>query len=62
MKIKDKRKFATSITILGLIVLFILMLSSQTFSQVEYGSKTIYVVSGDTLWTIASEEQENNSY
>lgn len=62
MKIRDKRKFITRIIILGLIVLFIAMLSHSTYSKVEYKTKSIYVASGETLWSIASEELESNSY
>lgn len=62
MRIKNKRRFITIFTILGLIILFIIMLSKQSYSKVEIGSKTIYVASGDTLWTIAEQEQKNNRY
>ena len=62
MRIKNKRRFITIFTILGLIILFIIMLSKQSYSKVEISSKTIYVASGDTLWTIAEQEQKNNRY
>ena len=62
MKIKNRKKFTISITILGLIILFIILLSKQTYSKVEVKTKTIYASNGDTLWAIALEEQENNIY
>lgn len=62
MKIRNKRRFITMVTLLFLILLFIMMLNNKTYSTVEYGSKTIYVAYGDTLWKIASEQKENNSY
>ena len=62
MRIKNKRRFITIFTILGLIILFIIILSKQSYSKVEISSKTIYVASGDTLWTIAEHEQKNNRY
>ena len=62
MKIKNRKKFITSITILICIAIFIILLSTKTFSHGEYETKTIYISNGDTLWTIASAEQENNKY
>ena len=63
MKIVNKRKFirSTSITI-GLIVFLILMLSNISFSHTEVIYKDIYVCSGDTLWSIAKYERDNNLY
>lgn len=63
MKIVDKRKFirSTSIT-LGLIVFLILMLSNISFSHTEVTYKDISVSSGDTLWSIAKYEKNNNLY
>lgn len=62
MKIKNKKKFIISISILIFIVIFIILLSSKTFSHGEYETKAIYISNGDTLWTIACVEQQNNKY
>ena len=62
MRIKNKKRFITMVTILFLVILFILMLNNKTYSKVECGSKTIYVAYGDTLWKIASEQKESNLY
>ena len=63
MKIKNFNKFIKGISIvLGLTILIIMLLTNKTYSHKEVSYKTIYVASGDTLWNIAKEEQENNLY
>lgn len=63
MRIADKRKFIRMIFIsLGIILFLFLCISNISFSKGEVKEKCIYVTSGDTLWTIAKEEQENNDY
>lgn len=63
LKIVNGKKFVRSIILIFLMVLGIsFIISSQTFSHTESKYKTIYVSSGDTLWSIAKEEQENNPY
>jgi len=59
----NKRKFirSTSITI-GLIIFLILILSNISFSHTDISYKEIAVSSGDTLWSIAKHEQNNNIY
>ena len=63
MKRINKRKFirSTSITI-GLIIFLILVLSNISFSHTEIIYKEIAVSSGDTLWSIAKYEKNNNTY
>ena len=39
-----------------------LFIGNISFSHGENNYKTIYVSSGETLWSIAKEEQENNAY
>ena len=63
MRIVDKKKFVRMvILIIGIISILFICFSNISFSKGEVKMKTIYVSSGDTLWTIATEEQENNSY
>lgn len=62
MKLKNKKRFMITIVILSLIILFIILFSSQTFSQGKYEMKTIYISNGDTLWDIALIEQKYNRY
>lgn len=63
LKITNKKKFIRSILIiLGAIMFISLFISNISFSHGENNYKTIYVSNGDTLWSIAKEEQENNSY
>lgn len=62
MKIVDKTKFVKTISIfimlLGLIVIF----SKNTYSKGEISYKEDYIYAGDTLWSIAENEIENNKY
>jgi len=59
----NKRKFIRSISLtIGLIIFLILMLSNISFSHTEISYKEIAVSSGDTLWSIAKYEQDNNVY
>ncbi|MCI9286798.1 MAG: LysM peptidoglycan-binding domain-containing protein [Clostridia bacterium] len=63
LKIANKKKFIRSILIiLGVIMFISLFISNISFSHGENKYKTIYVSNGDTLWSIAKEEQENNAY
>lgn len=63
LKIKNLPKFIRSILIiLGIIIFMNLFISNKTFSHGENNYKTIYVAKGDTLWSIAKEEKENNPY
>lgn len=52
---------STSITI-GLIIFLIMLLSNISFSHTEINYKEIAVSSGDTLWSIAKYEKNNNIY
>lgn len=63
MRIVNKKKFirSTSITI-GLIIFLILMLANISFSHTEVNYKEIAISSGDTLWSIAKYEKNNNDY
>lgn len=63
MKIVNKKKFFKSILIIIVFIFIILLnLVSISLSHKETSTKTIYVSSGDTLWSIARYEQENNEY
>lgn len=63
MRIVNKKKFIRMvILILGIITISLISFNNKSFSKGEIKTKTIYVSSGDTLWNIATEEQENNSY
>lgn len=54
MKIKNFKKFVRSILIiLGIIFILSLIIVKSTLSYTNYKYKTIYVKSGDTLWSIA---------
>lgn len=63
MKIVNKKKFIRSVTVtIGLIILLILTLSNISFSHTEIRYKKIAISSGDTLWSIAKFEKNNNIY
>lgn len=63
MKIKNIKKFIRSVVvILGIIFILTLIISKSTLSHKEIEYKTIYVSSGDTLWSIAKSNQTNNEY
>lgn len=63
LKIVSFRKFICSIgTLLGVIILLSLIFSNITLSYGEMDYKTVYVIQGDTLWTIAKREQICNPY
>lgn len=62
-RIINVKKFIISNTILFLLILLICSaIINSTYSSSIQKYKTIYVTEGDTLWKIASIEQENNNY
>ena len=63
MKIVNMKKFIKMVLVLiGIIISTILLFSNKSYSKGEIKEKIVYVSSGDTLWNIASQEQENNDY
>ena len=63
MKIINKAKFARGIIIITFIISFICIFSnSVAYSSAEVQLKEIYVGNGETLWSIAREELNNNLY
>ena len=62
MKIVNKTKFVRTISILGAIILAFIIFSSNTYSKGEIKYREDYIYSGDTLWSIAKNEIENNKY
>ncbi len=63
MKIVNMRKFIRSILLMfGILVLLTAIFINKSFSHNETSYKKIYVSSGDTLWTIAKAEKNNNIY
>lgn len=63
MKIKNIKKFIKGILIiLSIIFVLSLIIAKSTLSYTTKEHKTIYIKSGDTLWSIALDLQENDSY
>ena len=63
MKIVNFKKFIRSITIVLLVIIGLsLLISKSTYSHGEKQYKTVYVSKGDTIWSIAKNNQESNDY
>jgi hypothetical protein len=64
MKIVNKKKFVRSMMMLiGLVILIVLgLITTTTYSKTEIGYKEDYVLKGDTLWSIAEQEINQNEY
>ena len=63
MIVKNRKKFVRAILlIVGVIVFINLLIADESYSHQEIKYKTLSVLSGDTLWDIAEEEQETNAY
>lgn len=63
MKIKNIKKFIIGISVIfGVIITLSLIFVKSTLSYTSKDFKTIFIKSGDTLWSIALDMQENNSY
>lgn len=62
IKIVNKSKFIRSIIIvLGVVILGLLLLGN-TYSKTKITYKEDYIISGDTLWSIAQNQVNNNEY
>lgn len=63
MVIKNWKKFLRAIfIIIGVIIFINLLIPDKAFSNQKVEYKTVAVSNGDTLWTIAKEEQKENAY
>lgn len=62
MKIVNKTKFVRRISIFVILLGTIVIFSKNTYSKGEITYKEDYIYSGDTLWSIAENEIENNRY
>jgi lipopolysaccharide export LptBFGC system permease protein LptF len=62
-RIVNLKKFLRSLVLVFLVILAIsFIIGNKSFSHTESKYKTICVSSGDTLWSIAKEEQKSNAY
>lgn len=62
MKIVNKTKFVRTISILIILICIVIIYSKSTYSNGEIIYKEDYIYAGDTLWSIAKNEIENNKY
>lgn len=66
-KIKGKRSTKLNLKTILMIILAIIAINlitsaNKSYSKVEIQYKTEYASYGDTLWSIAERESENNKY
>ena len=63
MVLKNRKKFVRAIFIIVGVIIFInVLIADKSYSHQDVKYKTLSVLSGDTLWNIAEEEQETNTY
>jgi len=63
MIIKDKKKFLRLVVVgVGIMILINVIIFNKAFSHQEVNYKTVSVSNGDTLWSIAKLEKEENSF
>ena len=61
-KLNMKKIMRSSVVITVLVLLVLLFIHSTSLSYEDIKYSEVYVCSGDTLWSIAKSEQENNNY
>lgn len=62
-KIVNKKKFAFSVFIIFIAMLGVsLLFCKSSYSSGDVRYKEVEVINGDTLWSIAREENINNAY
>ena len=63
MKIVNMKKFVRSIVLMfGILIILGFIFINKSFSHTETIYKKIFISPGDTLWTIAKYEKNNNEY
>ena len=63
-KIRKNKVNIKCILLIALVIILINLITSvnKSYSKVEIEYKTEYASCGDTLWSIAKRERENNKY
>ena len=63
LKLVNPKKLVISMSIvIGIVVGIVFFISTNSFSHSQITYKTVTVISGDTLWNIASSEKTYNPY
>ena len=62
LKIVNKNKFKRSICFILLVIIMILFITLSSYSNTKKKYKIDFVSKGDTLWSIAEKEINNNDY
>ena len=60
LKIVNKNKFKRSICFILLVIIMILFITLSSYSNTKTKYKIDFVSKGDTLWSIAEKEINNN--
>lgn len=62
MKIKNKCKFIRRIALILIILSFFFCKATLSYKSRRFTYNKIYIAKGDTLWSIAVDLRNNNSY
>lgn len=62
LKIVNKNKFKRAICFILLVIIMILFITLSSYSNTKTKYKIDFVSKGDTLWSIAEKEINNNDY
>lgn len=61
-KIKNKKKFIRSTSILLFLLLGLFLSFTHSYSDEELHYKTEIILEGDTLWSVAEKQEKTNKY
>ena len=62
LKIVNKGKFIRMISIIIVLISTLFVVFNNAYSNGEIAYKEEYVISGDTLWSLAEKEAKENDY
>ena len=62
LKIVNKGKFIRMISIIIILISALFIFLNNAYSNGEIAYKEEYVISGDTLWSLAEKEAKENDY
>lgn len=62
IRITNFNRFMRSTILIAMTIILLILLSNNAFSHEETKYKTIYVSSGDTIWSIAKDEIKENDF
>lgn len=62
IRIVNKKKFIRAVTVIVIIISSIFMGLTKAYSSGETKYKQEYIISGDTLWSLAEKEAQENDF